>query len=436
MFFLLACLSSDKIDHSQKGLPEEKIQRLSSNPSWVSVEQAYSTGGVVVDIDNDGDSDVVVSEGNDMEQGHIRIYRNNLGVLEEEGSWISDENHYFGHISAGDINKDGWVDIVVSKYIGDSGFSEAGGVDLYLNEEGNLSLQPVWSFEGVYTFSNALGDIDSDGDLDLLVAVGESYFQDPDRSLLFENIDGDFGEEAIWEMANPTYALDCIFLDADSDDDLDVAFANQSGGHQIYENEEGGLRTEPMWESSGFNTEGNSMDIADVNDDGYIDLLISDNDQQGGIGKVSLFCGPHFEMCWQSEDPSRMQSSVSIFDVDSDGDLDVLSGAWWGELLWYEQVDGQLDPYAVWGSGSTQQVMEAFAWIDVDQSSLVTEVISFQGLYFLPQNSTFSEEVVVRSERYIFSDELVNIEITYPYAPDLLITDWEPDFGNIILPRE
>ena len=191
-----------------------------------------------------------------------------------------------------------------------------------------------------------------------------------------------------------------------------------------------------MWISSDAETEGNSIDIGDVNADGHIDVLISDNDQQGGLGVVSLYCGPSFDRCWRSGEPSRMESAVSLHDVDLDGDLDVLTGAWWGEARLYKQQDGQIASFADWSSGHVDRVMEVFAWIDVDASHRIVEQRVVEGLTLVPVGAVVYGDVQRMSDRYIYAGQSTEIELEYSTAPELLITDWEPTLGNILLPRQ
>ena len=80
---------------------------LSQKIVWRSIESAYATGGELVDINGDGLLDFVVSEGNDMEAGYIRVYYHNGEMLEEEASFVSTNAQFYGHLATGDLNGDG-----------------------------------------------------------------------------------------------------------------------------------------------------------------------------------------------------------------------------------------------------------------------------------------------------------------------------------------
>ncbi len=188
-----------------------------------------------------------------------------------------------------------------------------------------LPSRPTWeSEERFYSFSVALGDIDLDGDLDLAVAVGEPYFYAPGPNLLYRNAGGVFEEPPVWQASAARHSMDVAFFDADGDGWLDLAFANEAAAHTIYLNSGDGLPgTDPGWEADSGPFEGNTLDFGDVDGDDHLDLVVSDSNYWlGGRGTVSLFCGPLFGRCWESEDPPGYQSAVALDLLVSDGTPD------------------------------------------------------------------------------------------------------------------
>ncbi|MEO0107540.1 MAG: VCBS repeat-containing protein, partial [candidate division WOR-3 bacterium] len=87
-----------------------------NQPNWESTDTDYSTGGALVDVDLDGDIDFVSGNGNDMAQNRNKVNYNYNDTLQHVAGWQSSDVGYNAHISLGDINYDGYPDLVVANY--------------------------------------------------------------------------------------------------------------------------------------------------------------------------------------------------------------------------------------------------------------------------------------------------------------------------------
>ncbi|HJN74166.1 MAG TPA: VCBS repeat-containing protein [Myxococcota bacterium] len=434
--------SESNESRAETGIEDSEWEPLPEHPDYESKDSGAATGAAFADIDGDGDADLVVAYGNDVEPGPLSVYENLDGSLEESASWTSAEDHYFGHLAVGDLDGDGFVDVVVSRFLGDDRWDEPGGVQVYLNSGGTLSPTPAWETEGFYTFSCALGDVDLDGDLDLAIAAGEPYYHEPEVSRVYYN-DGEATFTETWTTETPRYSFDVAWFDADADGDLDLAFANAETPHTIYLSEDGELDPEPWWTAAGADSkfEGNTLDWGDVDGDGTMDLVVSDNDQLGGDGTVSLYCGPDFSLCWISQDEPRFQSAVSLEDVDQDGDLDLAAGAWgvvdyYGDVVrLYRNNDGVLDTETTWSS-SSKGVIEAFAWADLDLSHEIVETVSGMGLVEVPGRGPVLEIAGgVAGDGYVSGPGVVEASYLAPAPRDLAVSHWDRTVGNHVYRR-
>ena len=94
----------------------------------------------------------------------------------------------------------------------------------------------------------ALGDVDGDGDLDLLCGNSNQ------SNTLYLNEGGTFGITPVWLSTPLNSTRDVVLGDVDGDGDLDLLCGNYNQSNTLYLNEGGSLATIPSW-SSGPGTE-------------------------------------------------------------------------------------------------------------------------------------------------------------------------------------
>jgi hypothetical protein len=417
-----------------------------AEPGWTATDHGYGTGGAWADIDGDGALDLVVSYGNDMEPAPLAVHLTHDGGLSPAADWVSAVTAYHGHLAVGDVDGDGWTDVVVARFLGATGFDEPGGVSLYLNQGGYLPDEPTWeSLEGFYCFSVALGDIDNDGDLDLAAATGEPYRHDAEPDLLFLNEGGVFAEPPAWQSAEATWSMDVAFFDANLDGALDLAFARRGSPHAIHLNTGAGLpEAAPSLLAEGDSFEGNSLDFGDVDGDGWPDLAVTDNQQLGGPGTVRLFAGPDLALAWETAAQGADYSAVALADLDADGDLDLAVGAWWGAVGLHRNEGGVLEPAPSWEAEDDLVVAEVFALHDLDGHDTGQVTVAGPGpLLPLPRPcqvvSTSADGAV--GDGYFSAPTEADLAVgcNVSPAPDLLVTDWTRGKGNVLfvhLPAE
>jgi len=182
----------------------------------------------------------------------------------------------------------------------------------------------------------ALGDMDQDGDLDLVVGRFAKYTSinsDARDHIWFNDGHGRFLQSTV--IGSDTASLRIALGDLDQDGDLDIVCTTGEGGQfrsvqgpsKCYINQGDGTFSESRIHSSNpnFNMRMDSLALGDINHDGHLDLVQKDRD---GIihlwhnrGDGSFLYG-HYLVTRHFNN-----SIVGLYDVDADGDLDMyLSG--------------------------------------------------------------------------------------------------------------
>jgi hypothetical protein len=435
---------------------------FNQNPNWISTDvSSVSTGGAFVDINRDGWLDFVVANGNDMARQRVVVYYNNgNGTFPTTPSWQSADIDYHGHLDVGDVNGDGWPDVAVSVYIGAGGFNTPGKVKLYLNNNGTLSSNPDWfSGDNVYTFSCAFGDANGDGLLDLAVAGGEAYYNNPEQPRIYYNVGGMLESLPSWKATASQYSYDVNWADFDNDGDLDLVFAGESTPNRIFENVNGTISLTPTWQSTDASQYANSLFVGDVNNDGFLDLAISDNSQLGGSGKFKIYLNnngtlsttPFWTSSW-----SGYGSGITLADIDNDNDLDLITGGWWQPVRIYLNNGGTFTATPQYTSTSTS-VVEVIVMGDVDKDAMqdVQETFISDGtrkLFYMPRTPLQNlDRVIVDTDTLMYNQYCYDLEngwISLAAQPDsgaailvdasvswdldMGITNWDNNKGNYL----
>jgi hypothetical protein len=364
-----------------------------TSPTWQSADVAsYSTGAAWADINKDGWLDLVVADGNDIARQHVKVYLNSSrGSLPAMPSWQSADIDYHGHLSVGDVNNDGYPDVAVSVYLGVGGGK--GKLKLYVNRSGTIESTPSWaSRDSFSTFSCAFGDANGDGYLDLAAACGEPYGSRPEKNRVYYNHGGQLDSLPGWMSSELSYSCDVGWADFDNNGSLDLVFANEQAPDRIYRNYRDSIGTVPIWSSADASQYANSLAIADVNNDGYLDLAISDNFQMGGTGRFKIYLnngGPVGTTPWWTSAWYGYGSGIALADIDHDGDKDLVTGAWWDTCRVYMNNSSSFSQTPQWQSATTSTV-EAIVFGDYDNVGLDTINIHFMSdglkkLYYLPR---------------------------------------------------
>ncbi|OUJ74711.1 hypothetical protein BXP70_08080 [Hymenobacter crusticola] len=269
------------------------------------------TAQTVGDVDGDGDLDLLVAEG----ANNAVSVRLNDGTGHFAGSQRVAVGDYPNSVVLGDVDGDGDLDLLTTNYA-------SGTVSVCLNNgAGTFSS----TGQAVYVKDNltaiALGDVDGDADLDLLVANGASANVTSTVSVLLNDGRGFFSRKQ--DVAVGNYPASLAVGDIDADGDLDLLVGNQvSNSVSVRFNDGLGLfsGTQELAENVPYRVQ-----LSDVDGDGDLDLLTA-NIQEGHVHVRLNTGGGNFDE-GQVVAVGAYPNSLVLGDIDGDGDLDLLTAS-------------------------------------------------------------------------------------------------------------
>ncbi|MEM7394004.1 MAG: FG-GAP-like repeat-containing protein, partial [Verrucomicrobiota bacterium] len=212
-------------------------------------------------------------------------------------------------VAIGDLDGDDDLDIVTIK-----AYDFTRAVQIWLNNGlGQMTLDTETLFGGPLQ-QPALGDLDRDGDLDLVITV----FNAPNR-VFFNNGNGQFTDSGQFLGFADSWGL-CL-ADFDGDGDLDVHFANDQGGSRVWLNIGAGFFTD-SGQSLGSSPRSACL-AADFDGDGDMDIYYgagsSSDESQLWLNDGH---GVFTNALW--EGVGCVEAAI-LGDVNGDGQLDVVS---------------------------------------------------------------------------------------------------------------
>ncbi len=321
--------------------------------------ETMGSGVCLIDYDNDGDLDIYFAQGAPLPGWKGKKTLTNKLFRNDNGKWVDvtvaarvgDVSYSIG-CACGDVDNDGDTDMYVTNY----------GPDVFYLNNGNGTFSDKTKEVGFdnrdWASSAAFFDADNDGWLDLYVAnyvefsvdknpwcgeqsSGHRAYCDPDVFMgipdKFYHNDGQ-GFFSDWTekskiISDKGKGLGVIPGDVDADGDVDIYVANDKVMNLLYINNGIGIFSEEgLFAGVGFNENGRAeagmgVDFGDVNHDGYLDLFVTNfsgesntlyiNDKTGGFTDKTFRYGlgkPSLDL---------LGFGTKFIDLDLDGWLDI-----------------------------------------------------------------------------------------------------------------
>ncbi|MCK9407522.1 MAG: T9SS type A sorting domain-containing protein [Bacteroidetes bacterium] len=239
------------------------------------------------DFDGDGDVDLVIASAFGTVQIHDNTGTKSAPQFQAQPqSTIMLENNFYATVSAGDVNSDGTMDLMIGNF--------DGRISTFANTttDGVISfakiLFPLDQYDAGQNSAPCIVDIDNNGTNDLL--VGSSGGQ----VVLFKNSGTN---------ASPIYTVDLSFTNIDVGNDA-IPFT------------------------------------ADIDNDGSLDLLIGNSDGILYHYRQSKSSSSTFEVVTDKFQNIALttQASPCVIDIDNDGDNDIILGNGKGGIFYYRNA--------------------------------------------------------------------------------------------------
>ncbi len=288
------------------------------------------------DLDDNGFLDLILI--GDTSGGKVaKIYINNGTGLIDNSTWSANlTGVHYGSIALGDIDNDGDLDLVLTGCSGGGSYTtscddNAEKSFVYINNGISLVENSTWKGDmaDVWKGSIALGDINNDGKLDL-VLTGQTTTSI--ISKVYINNGTGFAENLAWQSSLSAIDASAVVLgDIDNDNDLDLIISGEDSGNtkhtEVYLNNGSSFARNTTWDTNLVAVGDSSLALGDFDSNGYLDLtLIGCCDKHRTYNNTgTAFSEVQAESGNNQDLGGIFAGSISLGDYDNDGDLDMLT---------------------------------------------------------------------------------------------------------------
>jgi hypothetical protein len=342
------------------------VDPILTSPSWTG--EGGQTGarfgisvGTAGDVNDDGFSDVIVGadfyDGGQSNEGRAFVFLGSPSGLAAAPAWTADGDQAgerFGVSvgTAGDVNGDGYADVIIGAEHYNIGQADVGRAYVYLGSSIGLSTNPTWTADGSQAgdlfgwLVSTAGDVNGDGYADVIVGAPETDNLQG-RAYLYLGSSSGPATTAAWTatsgQAGAEFGRVGAAGDVNGDGFADVivgamAYDGARGRAYVYLGSPTGLASSPVWTAESDQVAAYFGYVAgtagDVNGDGYADIVVGAPGYNSNKGKIWVYLGNASGVAtapaWSAENDLGGQfatSGATAGDINGDGFADIIVGA-------------------------------------------------------------------------------------------------------------
>lgn len=304
---------------------------LQGTPSWTSFDARPTVASVLGDLDGNGYMDLLFGN----EDGALGVHYNFGGSISTIPVFSVPLEPNLRGMALADADGDGLLDLFTCSY---GGFSK-----LYLGDDVGFDSAAHWtSGNARNSEAIAVGSVRSGAGLEIVLAnIGSNELYNARNTILSRRL--------TWESSLFSKTTSLAAGDVDGDGDVDLVCGNEDEPNRMYLND--GLRFEetPSWSSVPANAT-QSVDLGDIDGDGDLDLVCGNGNVLGGQSNtLYLNVGGTFSVSPDWESPkTAVTNRIRLIDFDRNGSLDLVTAD--GEVGNHGTVDVYLNPGSTFGS--------------------------------------------------------------------------------------
>ncbi len=331
------------IDSIQIIWPNNEFQTIKSPKINQNLIVSYSEGNSMYNYDNSIKAISTFKKENLIDFTHKEDNYNDF--VEEK--LIPYKISTFGPaIAKADIDNNGYEDIFIGNASGKS-------AKIHMNSGASFYAVPQPAFDEDAAFEDndaVFFDADNDGDLDLYVASGinESKTEKLQENRLYFNENGTFVRSKTQLPINTLVSTSVEAFDYDNDGDIDLFVGNLADAKDYGQPVNSNILVNDG--KGNFSIDSNFKLISkvtsakwqDINNDKIKDLLVA---TEWDAPKIYINNSGELELSQSPNNMNGLWQTISTFDIDKDGDQDILLGNWGLNTKFNLNFDGPLVMY-------------------------------------------------------------------------------------------